>query len=103
MDGEHFITYVTEYSALESIATFRFLLQDFIKEKSKAESDQESGADDDDKEWSSWGNEPESIMCLFCKHICRSWDGALLHMLVSHNFEFKSQVSQFNFYQQVSH
>ncbi|XP_065220935.1 zinc finger protein 277 [Planococcus citri] len=74
---------------------------DFLKEKNKVESDQESGADDDDKEWSSWGNEPESIMCLFCKHICRSWDGTLLHMTVSHNFEFKSKVSQFSFYQQV--
>lgn len=73
-----------------------------MKEKGQAEGDQECRQADEDTDWSSWGTEPEYIMCLFCKHVCRSWDGTLLHMLVSHNFDFRAGVSHLRFYQQVT-
>lgn len=76
------------------------LRKDFVKQK-KSDPEQSIVKTHDDTDWSSWGTEPENITCLFCEHVCRSWDGTLLHMQVSHNFDFKNEISHFLFYQQV--
>lgn len=75
--------------------------QDFSKDKTEGEGEPDRENVDELQDWSGWDAVPEPITCLFCEHVCRSWDGALLHMQALHNFDFKAIITLLKFYHQV--